>query len=130
MNQKENEIALKPKDQFVNNVKQWVLLDSQLKIVNEKTKVIRETKRTLSDEICNFMKENELTNNKIKISDGELRLYDKKEYSPLTFGYIERTLKTIIQDEAQANFIVNYLKEQREITNSLDIRRTYNRAKP
>lgn len=126
MNEKATELTLKPKDQFVNNIKHWVLLDSQIKIINEKTRIIREKKRDLSEDICKFMKENELTNNKIKISDGELRLYDKKEYSPLTFGYIEKTLKNIIQDEEQVEYVVQYLKDQREIKNSLDIRRTYN----
>ena len=123
-----NELILRPKDQFVNNIKQWVTLDTQLKLVNEKTKKIRETKHELMDNICKYMTENDLAKNKIKISDGELRVYEKKEYSPLTYGYIEKTLKNIIQNEEQVDYIIQYLKENREVATSLYIRRTYNKV--
>jgi hypothetical protein len=38
-----------PKTQFIDNVKQWVLLDSQLKIIHEKTKTVGENKHKLND---------------------------------------------------------------------------------
>jgi hypothetical protein len=79
----------------------------------------------LSEKITKYMSENE--HSKIKLSDGELRLYDKKEYSPLTFGYIEKTLAKIIQDHEQLDYVVKYLKENREITTISDIKRTYDK---
>jgi hypothetical protein len=120
-----NEIIINPKAQFVEDVKRWALIDSQLKIVNEKTRKMRDMKHELSEKITKYMSENEHA--KIKLSDGELRLYDKKEYSPLTFGYIEKTLAKIIQDETQLDYVVQYLKENREITTISDIKRTYDK---
>ena len=113
--------------QFIENIKQWVLLDSQLKIVNEKTRKLRETKTELSQQICEYMDTNSLLDNKIGISDGELRIFQKKEYSPLSYGYIERSLAEIIPDKKQLEYIIGFLKERREITTSLDIKRTYNK---
>jgi hypothetical protein len=120
-----NEIIINPKAQFVEDVKRWALIDSQLKIVNEKTRKMRDMKHELSEKITKYMSENEHA--KIKLSDGELRLYDKKEYSPLTFGYIEKTLAKIIQDETQLDYVLQYLKENREITTISDIKRTYDK---
>jgi hypothetical protein len=113
------------KQQFIENVKTWVLMDSQMKIINEKTKKIRESKHHLTESICEYMKESNLLENKIGITDGELRIYEKKEYSPLSYTYIEKCLAEIIPDKKQLDYIIQYLKQKREITTSLDIKRTY-----
>lgn len=123
----ENTIIPSTKAQFVDNVKQWVHVDSQLKIINEKTRKVRETKHHLNDEICKYMSENNLIQNKIGISDGELRIIEKKEYPPLSYGYIERTLAEIIPDKKQLDYLLQHLKDKREITTVLDIKRTYNK---
>ena len=116
-----------PKTQFIENVKQWVLLDSQLKIIHEKTKKVRENKHKLNDEICQYMQQNNLIGNKIGITDGELRIIEKKEYPPLSYGYIERTLAEIIPDKKQLDYLIQHLKDNREITTVLDIKRTYHK---
>jgi len=125
MNNEEKEICINPKTQFVENVKKWAILDSQLKIINEKTKKMRDMRNELSENISQYMSDNNHT--KLKLSEGELRLYEKKEYSPLTFGYIEKTLSKIINDKEQLDYVVQYLRENREITTSNDIRRTSNK---
>jgi Family of unknown function (DUF5760) len=112
-----------------NDITLWITLENQLKIINEKTKKMREMKQGASERICNFMKgtSGDCSRNKLKIKDGELnaeiRLYDKKEYSPLTFTYIESCLKKIIHDEEQVEYVIQFLKENREITSSPDIRK-------
>lgn len=120
-----SELVICTKQELIVNIQQWVLLDSQLKIVNEKTKKIRETKADLNQKICKYMDQNNLTQNKIGISDGELRIIEKKDYSPLSYTYVERCLAEIITDKKQVDYIIQYLKEKREITSSLDIKRTY-----
>ena len=122
-----NEITINPKTQFIEDVKKWVLVDSQLKIVNEKTRKMRELKNDLSDKICDYMTDNNLLQNKIKLSDGELWIHERKSQTPLTFGYIEKTLSNIISDKEQLEYVIKYLKENREVTTSSDIKRTYNK---
>ena len=119
----ENQITKTPemeKKEFIENVQKWVLIDSQLKVVNEKTKKMRELKTDLSREICEYTKKNSLT--KIGITNGELRIYEKKEYPPLSYGYIETNLAKIIPDKSHVDYIIKYLKENREITSSLDVK--------
>ena len=122
-----NVIIKQPKNQFIENVQKWVLLDNQIKIVNEKTKKMREMKNSLSEDICKYMNDNDLINKKIGITNGELRIVEKKDYSPLSYGYIEKKLEEIIPDKSHVEFIIQYLKDNREITLSQEIRSNYNK---
>jgi len=117
----------KEKEEFVENIKKWATLDSQLKIVHEKTKTMRELKHNLSSQICNYITENNLQNKKIQISDGTLQYHEKKEYPPLTYAYIENSLNKIIPNEEHVKYIIQYLKENREVKSSPDIRRTFSK---
>ena len=116
------ELVKSQQSQLVENVKKWVILESQLKLINEKTKTLRNIKHDVSDQICKYMEERNQT--KINISGGELRVYEKKEYSPITFGYIEEKLSEIISDKEKVEYIIQYLKENRDIKITSDIRRT------
>ena len=123
-NEKENTVVIEPKKQFVENIQKWVILDKQLKLVNEKTKEIRENKHRLTNDICNYIQNKNLSSTKIEISDGELKMYEKKEYSPLTFTYIEESLAKILTDKSQVDYVIEFLKKNREVKSSVDIRRT------
>ena len=115
------------KEQFTENIKNWVIADSQLKIIHEKTKKIRDFKKKLSNEIVSYMKNKEITNSKIQISDGTLSICNKKEYTTLTFSYLEKSLANIIPDKSHIDYIIKYLKDNREVSEELDIRRVYNK---
>lgn len=125
MNSEDKNMVVHPKHLFVENVQKWVVLDKQLKMIHEKTKEIRDNKQQLTEEICNYIQNKNMTNTKIEISDGELKMYEKKEYSPLTFSYVEESLAKILADKSQVDYIIEYLKSNREIKSSPDIRRTY-----
>jgi len=115
------------KEKFIENIKNWVSADSQLKIINEKTKKIREYKANKTQEIVDYMKTNDITTSKIQITDGALSIYNKKEYTTLSFSYLEKCLADIIPDKSHIEYIIQYLKEHREIKEELDIRRMYNK---
>jgi hypothetical protein len=114
--------ATTPQAVFVEKVKKWVMLENELKKANETTRHLRETKAAITNEICEWMKSKDMEKRTIKVSDGELRFYDKKDYSPLSYGYVESCLLKIIQDEKHVELIIKYLKDNREITTSTDIR--------
>ena len=125
MNNIETKLALNNKDEFINNIKQWVNLDSQLKIVNEKTKLMRERKTLLNSHICEYANENNIYNKHIEITDGVLKFYKRKEYKPLTYGFVEESLHEIIPNKEHVEFILKHLKEKRETVIHDDIRRNY-----
>jgi uncharacterized membrane protein YgaE (UPF0421/DUF939 family) len=111
------------KEDFINNIKKWVALDNQIKQLNTGISKYRNDKYELTSSICEYMDENSLLEKKIEISNGNLKVYEKKEYTPLTFQYIEQCLNDIIKNENQVNMIIQYLKQNREIKTSYDIRR-------
>ena len=94
------------RNDMIEYIRKWVAIDSQLKIVNEKTKKIRELKNSLTQNICNYAENNSLKDKKISISDGTLSFNVKKDYSPLTESYIEKCLGELITDKKQVEFII------------------------
>ena len=116
------------KNNFVGNVQKWVALDNLLKMINEKTKEIRSKKASIHDEIHEYMKTNNLLENKIKISDGELCVYEKKEYTGLTFTYLEKCLGELIPDKNKVELIIKYIKDNREIGIAHELKRTYSKT--
>jgi malonyl CoA-acyl carrier protein transacylase len=119
------EIVVSSKETFAENVRRWVLLDTQLKMINEKTKEMRDAKHKSGDIICEYMKSNGIQDKKIEIHDGDLKIYEKKEYPPLTYSYIEECLDKIIANKSQVEYILKFLKENREIKKVQDIRRNF-----
>jgi hypothetical protein len=128
-NNQSNEIVVNTKSnvEFIENIRKWVILDTQIRTITEKTKVIRELKQKVTTQICEYITEKNIQHKKIEISDGELKMYTKNEYSPLTFSYIEECLTKIISNKENVQYIMKYLKENREIKHSSDIRRNFSK---
>jgi hypothetical protein len=108
-------VAKTPKQQFVENVQKWSMVEEKLKRVNETAKQLRDMKSELSKSITAYMGENNLSDKKISLQSGELRLVDKKEYTPLSFTYVELCLDNIITDKVQVELIMSELRDQREV---------------
>ena len=111
------------RDQFINDIKKWVAIDNEIKKNNENIRILRENKNNITSNICNYMYLNTIQDKRIEISDGYLKCFDKKEYSPLTFQYIEECLNKIIKNDDQVKYIIKYLKDNREIKTSKDLKR-------
>ena len=123
------EQSLQVQDPFVTKVKRWVILDTQLKMVHEKVKTMREERQHLSAEICEYLDKNNMVHKKIGIHDGDLKVYEKKDYSPLTFTFLGTHLTTLMTDPSQVELVIDYLKDQREIKTIQDIKRSYKTPK-
>ena len=111
---------------FQQNIKQWVSLDTQLKTLNEKTKEIRNKRNELTDNIIDFVDNNNLSTSTIKISDGKLKFAQNKQTAPITLGFLEGCLNDIIGNEEKVTQIMDYIKENREVKVIPDIKRYYN----
>ena len=75
-------------------IQQWVMLDNQYKLLQEKAKELRDKKSSLIESLTS---NGELsTNSVINITDGRLKLVNTHTTSPLTFTYVETCLSEII----------------------------------
>lgn len=111
---------------FENQIQQWVSIDNQLKIVNEKAKELREKRNTLTENITSYAQHNNMYNSTIQISDGRLKFANTKVSAPLTFKYLEKTLGEVIKNESQVKTIIEHLKQKREVKNVSEIKRFSN----
>ena len=119
------ELQVISRETLTNKIKRWVQLDTQLKVINERTKLMRDERGRLSGEICMDLNSAGISKQKIMLPDGDLKVYEKKDYSPLTFGFLEQHLGTIMSDPQQVSYVIDYLKQKREIKCSNDLKRTY-----
>lgn len=100
---------------FEENIQKWVLLDNQLKILNEKIHEVRDKKSQLLDSITEYAEKNKLMDANIQISDGKLKFTKTRISEPLTFKYLEKSLSNIIRNETQVKQIMEHIKNNREI---------------
>jgi hypothetical protein len=119
--------AKEERQKFVENIQKWVSIDTQIKAINEKVKKARELKTQLIGNIYQYVEKNRLENTRIEISDGDLRFYEKRDYQPITFGYVEDCLEKLLSDPKEVERIMYYLHENREIKITKDIRRNYSK---
>lgn len=111
---------------FEKNIQRWVTLDNQLKILNERSKELREEKNDLVEDINMYIETNKLTNASVDISDGKLKFTQTKIAQPLTLKFVENCLSDIVNDQRQVNQIMKYIKDKRERKEISEIKRYYN----
>ena len=100
---------------FEQNIQQWVAIDNQIKILNDRMKELREKKNTISEQINTHIETSHLSDTSIKLNDGQLKFINVKETQQLTFKYLETCLSEIIKNEEQVKKIVDYIKNKREV---------------
>ena len=110
---------------FEENIKQWVSLDNEIKILTDKVKELRELKQNHSEIILQHVETNNLSSATVQISDGKLKFTPNRQTTPLTFTFVEKCLNKCIGNPEQVKQIITFIKESREVKYTPDIKRTY-----
>lgn len=113
---------------FEDNVRQWTLLDTKIRLANSQVKEMRNARESLSKTICDHMKQTGIANRKIEIADSKIEVFEKKEYSSLTMAYLEKCLSAIIQEQDSVKHILQYIKDKRDIKRTVELKRTFNKG--
>jgi hypothetical protein len=111
---------------FEQTIQQWVLLDNQVKIYNEKLKELRNKRDNIEEKLSQHALNNNLTNSVIKITDGKIKFVNTKTTCPLTFKYLEKSLGEIIKNTEQVTSIINHVRNNRECKIVPELKRFYN----
>ena len=112
------------------NIKKWVLLDNNIKALNEQIKKIKEEKYIYNEVILEYISRKELDNVTIKISDGKLKFVDTNYSQPLTYKYIQECLNKYYRDENKVTEIINFIKSERNIKTVREIKRLNDQSRP
>jgi hypothetical protein len=108
---------------FENQIQQWVAIDNQLRLLNDKAKELRESKNALCRNITNHVEQNNMGHVVIQISDGQLKFGETRTAAPLTYKHLEKCLGEIINNETQVKQIIDYVKQNREVKTAHEIKR-------
>ena len=111
---------------FEQNIQQWVSIDNQLKIYNDKIRELRERRSDVTEAIMEQATDKKMEKSVIQISDGKLKITESRVPEPLTYKYLEKCLSEIIKSEDQVTQIMDYVKKKREIKVVSEIKRFSN----
>jgi hypothetical protein len=112
--------------EFETNIQKWVMLDNQIRYINDKIKVLREDKNKVENSIIRHIETNKMQNSVVSISDGKLKFTNYKQTSPITLSHVEECLSKCIANKDHVEKIMNYIKSTRPSKYVSDIKRTYN----
>jgi hypothetical protein len=113
-------------NQFSENVKQWIILDNQMKLYNDKLKELRKAKNDIENTILDHVNKHSLTNSIVKITDGKLKFGEYKQTSPISLKYVEQCIVKCLGEE-KVKQIMEFIKKNREVKSSLEIKRIYDK---
>ena len=111
---------------FEENVKKWVQLDNQIKLYNDRIKLLREQKSELTENLFAQAHEKDYENAVIQITDGKLKFANTKVQAPLTFKYVEEILSNTVTNPTAREEIIKRLKDNREVKYTQEIKRYTN----
>ena len=112
---------------FEEGIQQWVDVDNEIRKHNERLKELRRQRRDVCDDIISYAAENQMTDKIIHITDGKLKFKTSNSKAPITLKYIEQCLTEQIENEEDIKIIMKYINDNREIKQSQDIQRIYNK---
>ena len=112
-------------EEFQNNIKQWVTIDNNIKTLSENLKDLKAERSQISDNILNFVEQENLNTTTIQINDGALKFTKTKQTSNLTLSYVKECLEKCISNEDDINTIMHVIKTSRESKYSNEIKRSY-----
>jgi len=107
-----------------SQIQQWVAIDNQLKILNEKVKELRDKRNILEENITAHASTNNVQSI-IKINDGKIKIVESRLPEPLTFKYLEKSLSEIIKNSSQLKTILTHIKTRRNVKVITEIKRFY-----
>ena len=110
---------------FEERIKSWVNLDNQIRLHNDKLKELRSERNEISETVTSYMEENSLEKAKIEITGGSIGFVQNRIVPPLSLCYVEKCLNDVITSKDQVTQIMDYIKSNREIKYSPDLKRVY-----
>lgn len=112
------------RENFYNNIKEWNNIDKKIQIIQQNLNELKLKKNNIKNNIISYVEDNNLNNTTIKVDNNQLRFINCKYAQPLTFKFLKQCLNDCIKDSEQADLLFEYIKDQRNINNYLDIKIT------
>ena len=112
------------KEQLVNNIKEWINYDNEIKKLQKEVKIRKEKQKSLTDNIVKVMKSKEI--DCFDLNDGKLIYSQSKTKQTINKQHIMNCLEKYFKENSDENMITdltNFILENREIKVKETIRR-------
>ena len=112
------------KEQLVNNIKEWINYDNEIKKLQKEVKIRKEKQKKLTDDIVKVMKAKEI--DCFDLNDGKLIYSQSKTKQTINKQHIMNCLEKYFKENGDENMITdltNFILENREIKIKETIRR-------
>ena len=101
------------KSVLVENIKEWIQADNNIRELQKAAKEYRKRKKELTDELVKVMRDNEIDN--FDVNDGTLMYKRSEVKAPLNKKHLLTTLTHFFkEDDAQATELCKYILDTRE----------------
>jgi len=112
--------------ELVNNIKEWVQLDIEMKKYQKLIREMRKRKNDLTNGLLDTMKRNDI--DVVDIKDGKLIYSQYKVKAPLSKKHLVNSLSQLFQNEPEKiELVTNHIMDSREIKIKENIRRKENK---
>ena len=112
------------KEHLVNNIKDWIHYDNEIKKLKKEVKIRKEKQKKLTDDIVKVMKAKEI--DCFDLNDGKLIYSQSKTKQTINKQHIMNCLEKYFKENGDENMITditNFILENREIKVKETIRR-------
>ena len=112
------------KEQLVNNIKEWINYDNEIKKLQKEVKIRKEKQKALTDNIVKVMKSKEI--DCFDLNDGKLIYSQSRTKQTINKQHIMNCLEKYFKENGDENMITdltNFILENREIKIKETIRR-------
>lgn len=103
------------KEELVHNIKNWLSLENEIKVLQKELKERRERRKTLTNSLVEIMKDNEI--DCFDISEGKLIYTKNKVKSSISKQYLLETLNKYFDDNpgVDADELGQFILDNRKI---------------
>lgn len=104
------------------NINKLIVLENELKTIQNNTSIIRSEKQNLEKKIKDIMIKENLKDKILIIQNKKIKYNETKSYQSYSLQYLEERLKELLEDNNQVNYILHYLKEKRKTNINSEIK--------
>jgi|TARA_B100001250_G_C19599798_1_gene700078 hypothetical protein len=110
------------KEELVTNIKGWMQIDQEMKVLQRELKERRQRKKELTDSLVEIMKTNEI--DCFDMSDGKIIYTKNKVRAPLSKKHLIECLGKYFEQNpgVEAGEVANFVLENREVKTKEGIR--------
>ena len=120
-----NRTARQDRERLIDNVKQWIDLDEELKLLRKKARQLRENKKDLTSSLVSIMKDNDI--DCFDINDGQLIRTTRQVKTPLSKKHLLTSLAKFFQNDPKGvKELGGFIMNSRTSKTKEDIRRKIN----